>query len=120
MNQIERSFAKLQGKLCWGAKRGFGSFLTLEFASPRLVVRELPSSTRAVSRRVQKLFARRLVSARGRWHLWIYCCEWRVDTTASLDTYPVRAGVSVSINRNASKAAPGITVIRSVKFARSV
>jgi hypothetical protein len=39
----------------WGAKHGFGSFLTLEFgaSSP---VRE----------------------GYGEWHLWIYCCNWRI------------------------------------------
>lgn len=58
--------------------RGFGSFLTLEFGAPRLVVREPQSSATDVSRRVQQLLARRSVHARGRWHLWIYCCEWRV------------------------------------------
>ena len=78
MNQIERSFAKLHGKPCWGVNRGYGSFLTLEFGSPRLVVREPRSPAPSMSPRVQKLFARRSVRVRGRWHLWIYCCEWLV------------------------------------------
>jgi hypothetical protein len=37
MNQIERSFARLRTKPCWGVSRGFGSFLTLEFGPPRLL-----------------------------------------------------------------------------------
>lgn len=78
MNQIDRSFAKIVGKPCWGVRRGWGSFLTLEFGSPRLVIREPVTATSALSSRVERLLARRAVRPRGRWHLWIYSCEWHV------------------------------------------
>lgn len=39
----------------WGAKHGFGSFLTLEFGAP--------TSTS---------------DGYGERHLWIYCCSWRI------------------------------------------
>src|SRR5687767_12255528 len=79
MNQIERSFSGLLGMPCWGVRRGFGSFLTLEFGSPHLVVREPVQPRAEASQRVKRLLAKRSVHARGRWHLWIYGCEWRVQ-----------------------------------------
>jgi hypothetical protein len=80
MSQIERSFAKLLGMPCWGVSRGFGSFLTLEFGSPQLVVREPVSPATEASPRVKRLLARRSVHVRGRWHLWVHSCEWQVRT----------------------------------------
>ncbi|NET57600.1 MAG: hypothetical protein F6K47_15995 [Symploca sp. SIO2E6] len=44
----------------WGASLGVGSFITLEFGNP------LPSSKER-----QK--------THGEWHLWIYCCAWRIE-----------------------------------------
>ena len=84
MSQIERSFAPLIGMPCWGVSRGYGSFLTLEFGAPKLIVREPREPTRKVSPRVQREFARRLVSVHGRWHLWIYCCEWYLRDSGKL------------------------------------
>jgi hypothetical protein len=78
MNRIERSFAKVRGRPCWGVTPGVGSFLTLEFGAPRLVVREPISPATAVSARVRRLLGRRRVWVCGRWHLWIYCCDWDV------------------------------------------
>lgn len=53
----------------WNAQQGHGSFLTFEFGQPRLVVREWQSS---------KGDLRRHAYAQGQWHLWIYCCHWRI------------------------------------------
>jgi hypothetical protein len=78
MNRIERSFARLVGQPCWGVSHGFGSFLTFEFGVPRLVVREPLSLASNESPRVKRVLARRSVHVHGDWHLWIYCCEWRV------------------------------------------
>ena len=78
MNQLERCFLQLHGKACWGVKRGYGSFLTLEFGKPRLFIREPQAPPADASRRVRTGLERRLVRVHGQWHLWIYCCEWVV------------------------------------------
>ena len=62
---------------CWGVKRGYGSFLTLEFGRPQLSIRE-PYHTDSKSRFLRKWAARRFIKVRGDWHLWIYCCDWGV------------------------------------------
>jgi hypothetical protein len=84
MSQIDRSFSKLLGMPCWGVSRGFGSFLTLEFGAPRLVVREPVLAATEVSAGVKRLLARGSVNARGRWHLWIHSCEWRVRDNGNI------------------------------------
>ena len=50
---IARAFAPLYGAPCWLVREGHGSFLTLEIGGSRAI-------------------------DRGEWHLWIYCCAWRV------------------------------------------
>ena len=73
-----RSFNPIYGRPCWGVQPGYGTFLTLEFGEPHLTVREPRDASPDVSPRVRKLFARRNVTVRGEWHLWIYCCNWTV------------------------------------------
>jgi hypothetical protein len=78
--QIESVFENLYGRSCWEVKRGYGSFLTMEFGEPHLVVREprpLPKEKQA-SPKVRALSASRHIQVRGDWHFWVYCCDWQV------------------------------------------
>ena len=58
--EIQAKLHPLLGQKTWGVSLGFGSFLTLEFGQP------LPPSDEN-----QKIH--------GEWHLWLYCCAWRVE-----------------------------------------
>jgi hypothetical protein len=69
----------LLGLPCWGVKRGYGSFLTLQFGEPQLLVRE-PMAAKSGSAKVRRSLARRHVVVHGAWRLWIYCCDWRVES----------------------------------------
>ena len=69
----------------WRVSPGWGSFLTFEFGEPHLDIREPSVDIREpsvpkgnVSEKVRKLLARRHVSIKGDWHLWINCCDWSV------------------------------------------
>jgi hypothetical protein len=75
---VERVFAPLRDLPCWNVTRGHGSFLTFEFGAPHLTVREPMETSPEMSSRVRQGLARRFVSLRGDWHLWIYCCLWQV------------------------------------------
>lgn len=54
------------GETAWNVAKGYGSFLTLEFEPPSLVVIEHASQ------------ARRTAYVRGAWGLWVYCCHWKI------------------------------------------
>src|SRR6202521_1939253 len=45
-----------------------------------IVVHRKEWLTPDTSPRVQKVLARRNVFVHGEWHLWIYCCNWKVFT----------------------------------------
>lgn len=80
---FDRCFRVLYGKPCWNTKAGYGSFITFEVGEPHLVVHE-PRKSPAKSKKVRNLFARRLVTIRGDWHFWIYCCKWSVFSSGKL------------------------------------
>jgi hypothetical protein len=58
--KVEAYLQPLIGKQAWGVSLGIGSFLTVEFGEPV----------------VAKQNSQRL---HGEWHLWIYCCAWRLE-----------------------------------------
>jgi hypothetical protein len=66
---------QLRGIPCWNVKQGWGSFLTFEFGNPSLDIGQV----RSLKPSDPKSPLRRLVTVRGEWHLWIYCCGWRIN-----------------------------------------
>jgi len=80
MNCIDfnRICSAVYGNPAWSVRKGHGSFLTLEFGQPDLEVREPLAASPDTQERVQERLASRRVSVRGRWHLWIYCCNWSI------------------------------------------
>jgi hypothetical protein len=86
---VEEVFRPLAGVPCWNVKRGYGSFLTLEFGAPYLEVRDPRPPKEGRSEKANRLLATRGVYVHGDWHLWIYCCNWRVfqgETVAGKST----------------------------------
>jgi hypothetical protein len=77
---VEEVFEPLIGKWAWQVKRGYGSFLTMEFGNPHLEVREPKLVGADVSAHVRENFRRRRVTVVGDWHLWIQYCDWQVVT----------------------------------------
>lgn len=70
----------------WLVKRGYGTFVTLEFGEPRLKISE-PTLSRVLIDGAPPGAMRRYAIVRGQWHLWIYCCRWSLalDGTALAD-----------------------------------
>ena len=75
---FHKVFHEIYGKPCWNVKPGYGSFLTLEFGKPHLVVREPSVASKDSSPRVRRLLARRHIFVHGEWHLRIADCAWEV------------------------------------------
>lgn len=66
---LDGIFGPIIGLPAWGVEKGHSSFLTFEFGDPWLSSYEWMARDGTFNRRVD---------ARGTWHLWIYCCHWRV------------------------------------------
>jgi len=57
-NEVETLFRGLVGQMAWGAKVGWGSFVTVEFGPKRLQNHHY----------------------HGDWHLWLYQCDWSLKS----------------------------------------
>ncbi len=71
---IRQTFAKLYGVPSWNVRQGYSSFLTFEFGTPHQEIE--PVINREPNRESSR--PTRMVTIRGDWHLWIYCCGWRI------------------------------------------
>jgi hypothetical protein len=69
-DDVSRRLAGLVGQRAWGTALGVGSFLTLEFGDVRAA--RPAAGSRAEGRQ------------HGAWHMWLYCCAWRIDGPASM------------------------------------
>jgi hypothetical protein len=81
MHPAEDAFAPLVGVPSWLVRKGNGSFVTLEFGEPKVVIGE-PRMSRLSIDGAPPEAMRRSARVQGQWHLWIYCCRWSL----SLDT----------------------------------
>ena len=72
--KIEEVISAVLGKIAWGVKQGYGSFLTFEFGDPHLRIREPGSISTDASETVRKHCSRRILTVCGDWHLRIFCC----------------------------------------------
>src|SRR5438309_752959 len=77
VNAIARSFQPLYGQPCWGLHYDRTLNLSMNFGKPALRIRE-PFNTDSKSEALRRMAARRLVTVRGEWWLWIYCCYWQL------------------------------------------
>jgi len=80
---IENSFQQLYRKPCWGLHFDSQLNLSMNFGKPSLRIRE-PFSTASKLEVVRRMAARRCVTVRGEWWLWIYCSFWRLSTNSTL------------------------------------
>lgn len=75
---VSQVFEPILGLPGWLVKKGQGSFLTFEFGDPSLRIREPMEPKPEASDAFNQYRTRRLVTVRGQWHLWIYCCDWEI------------------------------------------
>jgi hypothetical protein len=80
MNVIDRVFRRVYGQLCWGSHYDPLVNLSLSFGQPSLEIVMEPRKSRARSEAVKRLAARRLVSVKGRWWLWVYQAYWSISS----------------------------------------
>ena len=80
MRDLTAVFFPIIGQLVWSPQAGFGTFLTLEFGEPHIVIREPISPSQETSPNVQRILTRRRVSIVGQWHLWLQHCQWEITT----------------------------------------
>jgi hypothetical protein len=70
---FDELFSPLVDLPCWNVRQGYGSFVTLEFGQPHQEVHRVRTPKTGPAR-----YPHRVVVIRGDWHLWIYCCDWRM------------------------------------------
>lgn len=80
---VEKWFRRLYGHPCWGLEWSRQMNFSINFGKPSLKVRE-PYVTRSQFQVVQDLSSRRLVTVRGEWWLWLWCCHWQLSMNTDI------------------------------------
>jgi hypothetical protein len=101
IQSLKAYFQPILGRSAWNVALGHGSFVTMEFGEPLPLSAGVAESRETISeslealsktRRNHKLIQQRIRSAnsvriRGTWHLWVYCCAWRLETPDDVLAY---------------------------------
>lgn len=82
IQSAEDAFLPIIGQLVWSVRRSHGTFLTMEFGSPHLSVREPIAVPSDASSGVRRNLAKRRVSIVGDWHFWIKYAQWEIRTAS--------------------------------------
>src|SRR5215472_12467076 len=80
MKQIKKFFGPFVGRSVWQVRRGHGSFLTMEFGTLHLSVREPRDTNPDHSEKVKRNLRRRHVVLTGDWHFWVQYGAWKIST----------------------------------------
>jgi hypothetical protein len=80
MKQLTDLLEPLIGKFVWSVRRGMGTFLTMEFGTPHLSIREPIVGNPSHTERVLRNLRRRRVHVVGDWHFWIQYADWKLST----------------------------------------
>lgn len=95
MQIVERVFRPVFGRPCWQVQQGYGSFLTLEFGQPHLKVRNPEAPQPGDSPKIRRMKERRIARVYGDWHLWIYCCDWKIVQDGKEAAHSESAGARI-------------------------
>lgn len=95
MKQLSATLSQLIGTPCWGVRHDQGAFVTLEFGTPRLDIRDGNPHAALPSQR------RRKISVRGEWRLWLYACNWTYEESGELIAHndSSAAGIAHALDR---------------------
>lgn len=74
---IHESFNHIINQHAWNVDKGHGSFLTLEFGTPEIEIKD-PKTWESLPYPLNE-YPTRETSIHGRYHLWIYCCNWIIN-----------------------------------------
>lgn len=75
---VSKAFKQVYGKPCWGVEYDRNVNLSMSFGDPILKIRE-PIQSISPSNKIRELFARRHVTVKGKWWLWIFCAYWKLS-----------------------------------------
>lgn len=78
MDVLADAFAPIAALPSWEVRRGHGSFVTLEFGAPRVEISDVVTLRKPIAGERLSI-PTRSAYVHGEWHLWIYCCEWRLS-----------------------------------------
>ena len=115
-NKHSEFLADIYGEYCWNFRKGFGTFLLLDFGQPYLVIREPIRVNRAGSDRRPNSLANRHVTALGEWQLWVQCSGWRLTCAEGSVSWDGPSGDLDSAMKSISgQKLVGVTLDRAIE-----
>lgn len=112
MDPVEQTFAALRGRPAWQVEWEPALGLKLSFGPPRMTVREpCPTAPTTAAPLSQRVAARRIITVKGTWWLWVWCGRWSLETDAAASR--VSASSSAARRRTALRYLDGQRLLQA-------